>query len=155
MTIQQENQINSSKRDVWFEEFIQGVKVDKLMLDSGTADPDKEAFYQNLVEGNHITVLAEVREKSSHAFVQALVKSYIKEINSRNVSISKLALELGNSSILVWAEINDDDEVTEDNLIMSEAKVNAEFLEYGFHISTTILEKSDGIPVPPHYISVL
>ena len=62
-----------------------------------------------------------------------------------------MALDLSDSKILAWVELFDDDEESEDNLIISEAKVNAEFEKFGFKISTTYVEVCDKLNVPPHY----
>ena len=56
--------------------------------------------------------------------------------------------------VLVWAEINDDDEQMEDKLILSEAKINAKYHLYGFDMESTIVETSDKLPVPNHYRSL-
>ncbi|MGM0581720.1 MAG: hypothetical protein ACQETL_13625 [Bacteroidota bacterium] len=95
-----------------------------------------------------------MRNKSSQYFIEKVVKEFLSELNSRNVTTNQLAFDLSDAKILVWAEIEDFDETSEDGLILSEAKVNSHFSDFGFHISSTIIEKSDNLPVPPHYASI-
>ena len=42
----------------------------------------------------------------------------------------------------------------EDVLILAEAKVNAEFMDKGFGISTTIVENCDNLEIPAHYSNI-
>ena len=49
---------------------------------------------------------------------------------------------------MVWAEITDDDEDTENALLLTEAKVNAAYPNKGIHVSTFIVEERYGYPVP-------
>lgn len=88
-------------------------------------------------------------------FVKAMLIDYIQEINERSIKLIDIALDNTNSGLLVWAIIDDDDENAEDNLLLSAAKVNAKYNQFGFAISSTILEKSDKHPIPEHYQSVV
>jgi len=84
-------------------------------------------------------------------FIKKMLYSFITFLKESDVKFSKMALDLSDSKILAWLELFDDDEKSEDNLIISEAKVNAEFEKYGFKISTTYVEESDKLNIPPHY----
>lgn len=67
----------------------------------------------------------------------------------------KLALGLSESKILVWSEIKDDDEETEDALLLIEAKINGKYRPFGFYVNSTIIEESDRISIPPHYQTII
>jgi hypothetical protein len=95
------------------------------------------------------------KKTSSAFFIKNLVDSYFIELGERKARPNRVALELSNSKVLVWAEIENDDELTEDALILSAAKVNYAFSTFGFHISTTIVEVDDNLNVPKHYKEVL
>lgn len=144
----------SSKQDQWFEAMISSIKVDQLQIQTKTASEQKARIYNNLVEGKHSETFSEMRNMSSQFFIEELVKEYITELNTRNVMTNQLAFDLSNAKVLVWAEINDFDEDAEDGLILAEAKTNARFSNFGFHISSTIIEKGDNLPIPPHYSSI-
>ncbi|MEP3387733.1 MAG: hypothetical protein ABJO02_06080 [Reichenbachiella sp.] len=145
---------NPSKQDQWFESLISSIKVDQLQIQTNTATEEKSRMYNNFIEGKHSEMFSDMRNISSQYFIEELVKEYISELTTRNVSTSQLAFDLSDAKVLVWAEIEDFDEESEDGLILAEAKTNAKFSNYGFHISSTIIEKGDKLTVPPHYSSV-
>jgi hypothetical protein len=149
IAIQQPN-----KQDQWFESMINSIKVDQLQIQTKTASEEKTRIYNNLVEGKHSEMFSDMRNISSQFFIEELVKEYISELNVRNVQTNKLAFDLSDAKVLVWAEINDFDESSEDGLILAEAKTNARFSNFGFHISSTIIEKGDQLSIPPHYSPV-
>ena len=94
------------------------------------------------------------KKTSSAFFIKNLIDSYFIELGERIARPNRVALELSNSKVLVWAEIENDDELTEDALILSAAKVNYAFSTFGFHISSTIVEVDDKLNVPKHYKEV-
>lgn len=94
------------------------------------------------------------KKTSSSFFIKNLIDSYFIELGERRARPNRVALELSNSKVLVWAEIENDDELTEDALILSAAKVNYAFSTFGFHISSTIVEVGDKLNVPKHYKEV-
>src|SRR5690606_7699731 len=95
------------------------------------------------------------RDISSKIIIAKMLNDYFKNLYERNVIESiKIALELSQSKVLVWAQIPKDDEKTEDSLILSEAAVNAIYSSFGFNIYSTIVEDCDELSVPPHYKEV-
>jgi len=145
---------SSNKLDQWFETMIGSIKVDQLQLQTNTATAEKTRIYDNIIEGRHSEMFSDMRNISSQFFIEELVKEYLTELNKRKVATENLAFELSDAKVLVWAEIEDLDEKSEDGLILAEAKTNALFSRYGFHISSTIIEKGDNISSPPHYSSI-
>lgn len=144
----------SNKQDQWFESMINTIKVDQLQLQTNTATEEKTRVYTNIIEGKHSENYLDMRNMSSQFFIEELVKEYISELSERKVSTNQLAFDLSDAKVLVWAEINDFDEESEDGLILAEAKTNSRFSNYGFHISSTIVEQGDNLSVPPHYSSI-
>lgn len=145
------NYNTSKKMEEWFEEMLNSLRVDQIQLQTDTADEDKKRFYDIMFNGKYHEMFSDMRSTSSQFFIEHLVKEYLHELKSQQVNPIHLAFELSDAKVLVWTEINDDDETSEDGLILSEAKINAKYSKYGFHISSTIVESSDEIPVPPHY----
>lgn len=142
------------EQEQWFEKLINAIKVDQLALETRTADKTKGNLYNNLIEGKHLEMFSYMRKHSSQYFIEELLMEYISEINERNVNVIELAFDLTDAKIHVWAEIDDDDELSENGLFLAEAYANAKFSNYGTHISTTIVEKSDDIRLPSHYSSM-
>jgi len=147
--ISQDNKSIESKN--WFNEFIGQLRTDEQMLELGAINPDKEKFYQNIFSGDIEAILLDNREKISMAIIERMIREYLTVLTDRKAFPDKLAFELSNYKVLVWAEIDMDDEKTERELIIAEAKINAKYSKYGLYISTTIVENQDSLEVPPHY----
>ena len=109
---------------------------------------------ENQSETNQWFVEMVSKKTSSAFFIKNLIDSYFIELGERRARPNRVALELSNSKVLVLAEIENDDELTEDALILSAAKVNYAFSTFGFHISSTIVEVADKLNVPKHYKEV-
>lgn len=138
----------------WFDELVEQIRVDQLMIETETAPKDKQRMYKSLILGQETEVVAMSRASSSMYFIKNLLLDYINELNNYKNKPLNLALDLSDAKVLVWAEIEDGDEDTEDALILSEAKANAKYSIYGFHVSSTIVEKGDSMSIPPHYHKV-
>lgn len=139
----------------WFDEIISNLRVDQLLMETHLLDKHKAEVYEALIAGKEDFVHDYARKTSSAFFIKNLLDSYFIELGQRKAAPRKIALELSNSKILVWAEIENEDEHTEDSLILTTAKVNNEYSKYGIHVSTTIVEKDDFLKVPDHYKIVL
>lgn len=138
--------------DEWFDQFIASLRVDQLELQTDTAGHNKKEVYHHLIEGNGIQLISDFVVKSTQLFVFDMVNDFIKEIMSRSVKWTKLAFDLSDKKVLVWAEVEDDDESSEDGIILAQAKTNYHFQGHGFSISTTIVEEGDHASVPSHYV---
>lgn len=142
--------INNSYQ-IWFENLAERLNVDNFLLQSGVASEETKQMWDTIIFGKELEIHSLGRVQSSMYFVKGMLKEYFDSITQFKVKPAKLALELSDAKILIWAEINDDDEETEEALILSEAKANAKYGDYGFHISSTIVESSDELSVPSHY----
>ena len=141
-----------AERKNWFNEFIGELRTDEAMLEIGAINPEKEKFYDDIISGNFQEILFDHREKVSMALIAQMVKEYLKILfEEKKVSPEKIAFELSNYKVLVWVVIDMDDNLFERELVVTEALINAKYSKYGLHISTTIVEKQDNLPVPLHY----
>ncbi|WP_421813529.1 hypothetical protein [Flagellimonas sp.] len=141
----------SVKRRNWFNEFIGELRTDEQLLEIGAMEPDKEKFYDNIFSGDVEALLLDNRERISMIIIERMVREYLKVLMSKKVSPDKIAFELSNYKVLVWSEIDMDDEKTERELILAEAQINAYYAKYGIYISTTIVERQDNLEIPTHY----
>lgn len=146
-----ELQASESKIDSWFSTIIDHIKVDHLLMSTGTAPVEKKEFYNDLINGEMASLMGKTRDNSTQFFITQILRDYINELRTLNKLPLKLAMGLSDSKLLVWSEINDNDEATEDALLIAEAKVNGKYIKNGFFINSTIIEKSDNLPIPPHY----
>lgn len=153
----QNNNVSENKIDdtqLWFDEMVSNIRYDQLLLQTDLLEKHKKEVYDAMISGNHDFMHDYARKTSSAFFIKNLIDSYFIELITRKKTPNRLALELSNSKILVWAEIKNDDEDTENALILAAAKVNNSFSKYGFHLSSTIVEQDDLLDVPTHYKEV-
>ncbi|WP_010664841.1 hypothetical protein [Marinilabilia salmonicolor] len=146
---------NDSKTEQWFEELIASIKSDYLQLSTGIASQEKQRFYNHLMTEDSLELAKISRIQSARMIISELVTEFLSEIKNSPLKPIKLALKLSVSEILVWAVINDNDEETEDALLLAEARVNAKYYKMGFHVNTTVVENSDHFNTPPHYQPVI
>ncbi|MFD1255846.1 hypothetical protein ACFQ3S_03475 [Mucilaginibacter terrae] len=151
LTKHTEGQLTNDVISNWFDDLLSRISVDKMMMETQTAPPEKEQFYKNAINDDHDANYNMLRVQSTKYFISKLLTDYIQELASFKVVPQKLAFELSEAKILVWGQIKDGDESAEDALILSEAKANSKYNNYGFYISSTIVEESDSLPIPPHY----
>ncbi|MDP2541614.1 hypothetical protein CSC81_09865 [Tenacibaculum discolor] len=148
-TYKDQDQINNI--EVWFDEMVANLRYDQTLFDNDIIGEEKKKIYSAMINGDSDFVHSYARRTSSTHFISNIIDSYFKELLKSKSKPKSLALELSNSKILVWAEIKEDDELMEDTLILAEAKINAEYSKYGFHISSTIVEDCDNFTIPARY----
>lgn len=107
-------------------------------------------MYKLLASGNKLEIARNTRSLIQRDFVTAIIFEYLKLLEESKKT-SKLAFDFNDASVLVWAEIEDDDEGMETMLLVAEAKINAQFQNCGFCMSSTIVEKGDDLSIPNHY----
>lgn len=149
-TINTNNSVKS-QTETWFDEFVATLRVDQTLLETGLASKQKAEMYQSLMSNNPINIAIQGRNEFSKLLVKVIVTDFLDELSVEKCKPEKIAMQLSPSEILVWAIINDNDEATEDALYVAEAKINARCHNLGFHLSTTILEKSDNYPIPEQF----
>lgn len=156
-TIPTSNQIPISGIEMsdWFDKLLETinneVRFDQFTLEENIASNSKQKFYSNLMSGNVDELLTNTRKETSKVLIQKMLLEFLSEINRRKISLSKLAFDLSDSKILVWAEVAEDDRKSMNEIFLAEAAVNHTYYEKGFHVSSTVVEDEDKIEVPPHY----
>lgn len=108
-------------------------------------------MYTAFIHNDDVAIASEVRSSSSKFFIRRILTEYLSILTENNNLPLKLAFGISDNKILVWSEIEDDDEQTEDAILLAEAKINAQYHSKGIFISSIVVEKSDNLPVPPHY----
>jgi hypothetical protein len=146
---------SNNEIDIWFTEIVGDIKADHFMLTEGVAPKEKKDFYFDIISGNDEAVWMKMRQTTSLVQIAKLLKDYMDELKKGGLMPLKLLVALSDSKILVWSEINDDDENTEDALLIAEARINGKYHHKGFYLTSTIVEKSDNITPPPHYQPII
>jgi hypothetical protein len=106
-----------------------------------------------LMRGNSDELAFSNRTSSHKYFIQKIILDYLKLVVQENLPV-QLALDLDDSEILVWGQVNDEDTTTEDRLLMIEAEINGKYHKLGYDITSTIVESRDALPIPSHYIEI-
>ncbi|MES2809386.1 MAG: hypothetical protein V4619_12210 [Bacteroidota bacterium] len=151
----QTSQLSNAAISEWFDKFISHISVDKMMLETNTAPAQTDQFYRDIILENHTAMNSWARVNSTTYFIRKIVEDYLYELSASKALPQKLAFDFSDAKILVWAQIANSDDSTEDALILSEAKANAKYSDNGFYVSSTIVEESDNLIIPPHYHEVV
>lgn len=146
-----------NKHEEWFSSFVDKINnhinTDKKRLETGSASKETVAFYKSLVDGDNIKAMSLARTSVSSALIKEVIVSYLNILSERNIPLSKLALDITVNKILVWAEIKENDENSEMDLIRAESMINGQYSnETGISLDSIIVEDTDKLPVPSHYI---
>jgi hypothetical protein len=149
------NQITNSKMDTWFDDIIAQIKTDKFQLETQTADSEKTEMYNDLMTNNLENIFERTNKEFRMFHISNIVIKYLKELIYKlheSIDNIKIAFDFSDNKLLVWAVIpNDDEEVYEKALILAEAKVNADYFEKGFCVTSTIVSEEDDLTIPEQY----
>lgn len=141
--------LEQKKLNEWFNDMVATLRTHELMLETDTATPQVKTMYDIFVNGNTNDIALQGKVNAQVHFVRSILVEYLFLLGKKLPS--KLAVYFNDSEVLVWAEIKDDDDEMEKNLLIVEAKINAKYHPYGFDMETTIVETSDNFSVPNHY----
>lgn len=141
--------IQNDKRAAWFDQFIATLRVHELELDTQTASSEVKELYDAVMSENIDEMAFVTKALSQKFFVRKIIFDYLKMLG-QHIPL-RLAFDFGDSEVLVWAEIPNDDGQMESNLVQAEAKINAKFHPYGFDMESMIVEECDGLKIPNHY----
>jgi hypothetical protein len=143
---------SNTKVESWFEDLVAIIRADQLQIESNIASPQKAEFYNNLILGQMDKAMYMSRNMSTMHFIGKLLNDYVDIIKkSLPESNYKIAVDLSDAKVLVWAQIEDNNENQEDVILLTEARINAKYSDHGFYVSSTITELSDNLTIPNHY----
>ena len=140
-----------SPESIWFNQLVNDIRVDEQLLANDLMPESKKKMYDDMISGNVDEVVKSINETASKFYITNLLRDYISELITYEANYKQMGLELSNKKILVWAELFDDDFASEKKFILAQAKVNAKYCDFGFSVSSTIIEESDELIIPNHY----
>ncbi len=135
----------------WFDQLIHHINSDKFLIGEKLASKETTDFWKTMIHGDISEIMNINRVGATKYFISKLIMDYMNKIHDLPVKPNKLLIDYNDSELLIWGEVNEDDEDTETNLFRVEGQINAEYHKYGFQISSTIVESSDSFIIPPHY----
>ena len=137
------------KYQTWFDDLVSTLRAHQVQLETDTATDQLKSLYDGLMNDSFDELFKRNKEFIQKHFVSKIIVDYLKLIKDNTPS--KLAFDFNDSEVLVWAEINDDKEYLEKNLILAEAKINSIYHEFGFDMESTIVGSNDNLEIPSHY----
>ena len=145
------SELSNETMSKWFDDFISHISVDKMMMETDTAPSETKQFYIDAIMEDYHSISKSVRDQSTKYFIIKLVEYYFEQLKSFEIFPQKLAFDFSDAKILVWAQIENENDKSENALILSEARANRNYSETGFYISSTIVEECDNLEIPSHY----
>ena len=139
-------------QESWFENFIAAIRTHQLQLETNTAPEDLKHAYSVFMHGSDHEMAMLNRLSANSHFIKKIVLDYM--VLARNRMPLQLAFDMNGGEVLVWAEIENDNEEMEDFLLMAEAEVNAAYHKYGYDMTSTIVEQRDKLGVPNHFTKI-
>lgn len=133
------------------EQIIHQLRTDEMLIATNTASAATTKQYQDLKDKNYHAMFASQRSSTTWFFMRELLVDYLVEVQGQASLPAALAVDFSDSKVHFWAEIQDDDRAAKRTLLRAQAKINAQYAPYGFHVSSMIVETSDALPVPSHY----
>lgn len=146
--------LSQEQISAWFDNTISHLEADKFMLQNDIANKDTNALYATLIGGDSDKIIKDFRKTSGIIFSKRMVVDFVGYILNSEYTPNSLAFAISDSKVFIWAEIEDDDEKAEDAIIEAEGKVNANCYDIGYNVSATIVERSDNLSVPSHYVDI-
>ena len=144
--------IPNQDKNKWFEELIAAIQTHQFMLDTNTATDELKNFYSNAMDGNADKIALQSKNLGQQHFIQGIVVDYLSQVSRLAKAPHKLAFDLADNEVLIWAEVDDNDNDLEKNLVLAEARVNAKYHGFGYDITSMIVERSDNLSIPAQYI---
>ena len=138
-----------TSRTQWFDNVVAGLRTHELQLETNTATDELKNFYNTVMGGNLDDMFRLQKAAAQQYFVPKILVEYLRQLDN-NLPL-KLAFDYNDSEVMVWAEIEDNNQQQEKILTHAESKINAVFHPYGFDMETMIVEKSDNLSIPNHY----
>ena len=148
--------IHQDADDTWWENLISGMahylQTDQMLLDTGVAPKETKAFYDALRANDPIGITRPGKQAAYSVLTTHALRIFAMELGKARPL--ELYVYHDAADLLLWAIINDDDEATHDAIIMAASEANVQMQAENFYIETMVVEKSDRIAVPNHYIAL-
>lgn len=149
---------NKSLQDAtnnWFEKTINELAADQLTYETNTIRPQTKEMYERMATGKIDEVMLQLTESLQQYYFREILGRFFNELFNvrKSKKPNKLAFDYKGKQIMIWVEIPDDDQKMEDTIFMAEATANYNFRNTGFNLSATLVEESDHLEIPPHYVN--
>lgn len=140
-----------AQRENWFSDMFHALQTDKLLLETNTASEEKRALYAAMMGDDIITASILAKESFNRVLTKKALFGFVVHLANSGCKPAKLAFNIADSSLLVWAVVADDDFATEKAIYLAQSAVNTDLIKADYRISATVVDESDDLPIPAHY----
>ncbi len=143
-------------KELWFDELIKSINNDKTLYKLGALEKKKKQLYDAFINNDTNTVLQYTQNNLHKDATQLIIIDFLNELKkAKHLLPATISIDLSDNKLKLWAVVNDtkpDYESIEDHLLLSVAKINAQYYtQLGYYVSLTIVYTTDNIPNPPDY----
>ncbi len=161
MMVETEEKIeNRSVEDVrakeFFSDLVTRLNVAEFLYNTKGMGQKEYDMWTSAINKNWGPMMESGRVSSNLYCIQKAFGEFMIALkNETNVKMRKLAVETTGSKLLIWAEVDDDDRESTRSILYADSVANLNVEKLGYSVSATVVEKSDCIPVPSHYVQIL
>lgn len=140
----------------FFSDLVTHINLTEFLYSNKYMGEKEFEMWNSAINKNFDPMMIYNRKSSNLFCIQKAFKEFIVALKSeKDAKIKKLAVETSGSKLLVWAEVEDDDRASLRSILYADSVANLKIDELGYSISTTVVETSDEVPVPSHYVLIL
>jgi hypothetical protein len=155
--IDQDSKIQSILNSL--EEFMGEIDKDRFRMMEGTLSESKFEFWEKLHQAKTdklwgINFMVYNKTQLDTRVLSLLVNSYIYALTKLDsiTDVLKLAVRANdNLDVDVWAEIKDDAELAERDIMLTTANLNTKIYGLGYYFNLMVVEESDEIEIPKNF----
>lgn len=151
-----QDSVADKKAHEFFSDLVTKLNVTEFLYDTKGMSEQEYQMWSAAINKNLEPMMLSSRVASNVACANKAFEEFMLALRSeKGVKMRKLAVDISRSKLFVWAEVDDDDEASMRSILYADSVANLKMENYGFSVSATVVEKSDFVPVPSHYVKVI
>lgn len=148
--------VEDARAKEFFADLVTRLNVTEFLYDSKGMSQKEYEMWTSAINRNLGPMMEHSRVASNFYCIQKAFAEFIVALkNEPNVKMRKLAVDTTGSKLLIWAEVDDDDRESTRSILYADSVANLKIENLGYSVSATVVEKSDYVPVPSHYLMIL
>jgi hypothetical protein len=141
---------NASNIAEWFDERVNFLRQHQQEIELDVANGGTRRLFESMMKGDLEEISLHNIQMGQRHFISQMLTQYLILVS--DLPFRKLAFGANYSALLIWAEINDGDEATENALTRAGSKILGQYGDYGFEVLDMIVEASENLKIPTNYI---
>ena len=148
--------VADQKAHEFFSDLVSKLNVTEFLYNVKGMSENEYQMWSAAINKNLEPMMRSNRVASNVACANKAFEDFMLALRvEKNVKLRKLAVDISRSKLYIWAEVEDDDESSMRSVLYADSVANLKMEELGFSVSATVVEKSDCVPVPSHYVKVI